>query len=283
MRRELARELRNHANHMYTVDQEAATADEKETDIRLRATRSPQQATIELKIGEKPRSAADLRKALKDQLLKKYMAADDCRAGCLVVTVRSGKTWTHPKNRKRLDLSGLIAMLNEEANRLAAKLGGSIRLMAKGLDLRPRLQTERATTGKQGKPKPKKSAAKKQGASKKKAATKKAATRRPTPQKKSDSDPGVRNRDLKDPDEPFRAVYWCITRPSAYGSRCRPLRNGVRARELLSHSIDHGNFLWLEQGASTHLGRLNGLAQHVARYAGPAKLFWLNAISIQND
>lgn len=184
MRRELARELGNHANSMYTVDQEAATADEKETDIRLRATRSQQQATIELKIGEKPRSAAKLRKALKDQLLKKYMAADDCRAGCLVVTVRSGKTWTHPKNGKRLDLNGLIAMLNEEANRLAAKLGGSIRLMAKGLDLRPRLQTERATTGKQGKPKPKKSAVKKQGASKKKAATKKTTTKWPTPQKK---------------------------------------------------------------------------------------------------
>ena len=163
MRRELARELRNHANHMYTVDQEAATADEKETDIRLRATRSPQQATIELKIGEKPRSAADLRKALKEQLLKKYMAADECRAGCLVVTVRSGKTWTHPKNRKRLDLNGLIAMLNEEGNRLAAKLGGSIRLMAKGLDLRPRLQTERATTGKQGRHKAEEICCKKTG------------------------------------------------------------------------------------------------------------------------
>lgn len=63
MRRELARELQNRANSMYTADQEAATADEKETDIRLRATRSPQQATIELKIGEKPRSAAVLRGA----------------------------------------------------------------------------------------------------------------------------------------------------------------------------------------------------------------------------
>jgi hypothetical protein len=43
MRRALARELRTSRNHMYTVDQEAATADEKETDIRLRATRSNQQ------------------------------------------------------------------------------------------------------------------------------------------------------------------------------------------------------------------------------------------------
>lgn len=181
MRRELARELRNHANHMYTVDQEAATADEKETDIRLRATRSQQQATIELKIGEKRRSAADLRKALKDQLLKKYMAADDCRAGCLVVTVRSDKTWTHPETRKRLDLSGLIAMLDEEARRLTTELGGSIRLMAKGLDLRPRLQTERATVGKPKKRNPKKSISKARGARKKKAVTKR---RKPQKQKR---------------------------------------------------------------------------------------------------
>lgn len=178
MRRELARELRNHANNMYTVDQEAATADEKETDIRLRATRSQQQATIELKIGEKPRSAADLRKALRDQLLKKYMAADDCRAGCLVVTIRSDKTWTHPENRTRLELNGLIAMLNEEASRLTAELGGSIRLMAKGLDLRPRLQTERATTRNPKKRKSKKPAAKNRGATQKKAATEQPTSRK---------------------------------------------------------------------------------------------------------
>jgi hypothetical protein len=144
MRRELARELRNSANRMYTVDQEGATADEKETDIRLRATRSSQQATIELKIGEKPRSAAMLRKALRNQLLEKYMAADDCRAGCLVVTISTSKSWTHPDTSKRLDLDGLIAMLNDEAGRLTSNLGGAIRLLAKSLDLRPRLMPERA-------------------------------------------------------------------------------------------------------------------------------------------
>jgi hypothetical protein len=172
IRRELARELRNRANSMYTVDQEAATADEKETDIRLRATRSPQQATIELKIGEKPRSAADLRKALKDQLLTKYMAAEDCRAGCLVVTVCSNKSWTHPDNGARLDLDGLIAMLNEDAGGLTAELGGSIRLMAKGLDFRPRLKTERAASVERKKSKSRKSAPRAKKAIKKKVVTK---------------------------------------------------------------------------------------------------------------
>jgi hypothetical protein len=148
MRRGIARELIYHANHVYTVDQEAATADEKETDIRMRATASPQQATIELKIGDKSRTGADLCATIKDQLLEKYMAAKDFRSGCLTVTIAADKTWTHPDTGKLLDFGGLIAMLNDEANRLSAELGGSARLMAKGLDLRPRLKTERAARAK---------------------------------------------------------------------------------------------------------------------------------------
>jgi hypothetical protein len=38
-------------------------------------------------------------------------------------------------------------MLNEEADRLAADLGGSVRLIAKGLDLRPRLPPENVANG----------------------------------------------------------------------------------------------------------------------------------------
>jgi hypothetical protein len=98
----------------------------------------------------------------------------------LVVTIRKDKTWRHPDNGTRLDLNGLIAMLNEKANRLTAELGGSIRLMAKGLDLRPRLQTERARVGKPKRRKPRKPAAKTQGGRKKKAATK---PRKPKKQK----------------------------------------------------------------------------------------------------
>jgi hypothetical protein len=143
MRRELTRELRNLANYVYTVDQEAVTADEKETDIRLRATASGQQGTIELKIGEKPRSAAELRAALKDQLLTKYMAADECRAGCLVVSIASNKHWKHPDTNERLDFEELMAFLNKEAEGLSQDLGGTAKLMARGLDLRPRLATEK--------------------------------------------------------------------------------------------------------------------------------------------
>ena len=139
LRRELARELDNRKNHAYRVDQEAVTADEKETDIRLRATSSNQQGVIELKLGEKPNwTAAKLRETLKEQLLKKYMAAEGCRAGILVVSIASKGGWKHPDTNANLDFEGLIVMLNEEAARLMSQHGGNIKLLAKGLDLRLR-------------------------------------------------------------------------------------------------------------------------------------------------
>lgn len=142
MRRELARALRDAGNQSYTIDQEAVTADEKETDIRFRSTGSKQQGTVELKLGDR-RSGTDLFNTIRDQLLTKYMAADECRAGCLLVTVASDREWDHPKTGKRIKFETLMFVLNEEAERLSKELGGTAKLMAKGLDLRPRLRTEK--------------------------------------------------------------------------------------------------------------------------------------------
>ena len=142
MRRELARALRDAGNQSYTIDQESVTADEKETDIRFRSTSSKQQGTIELKLGD-GRSGTDLFNTIRDQLLTKYMPADECRAGCLLVTVASDREWDHPKTGKRIGFEALMAVLNEEAERLSKELGGTAKLMAKGLDLRPRLRTEK--------------------------------------------------------------------------------------------------------------------------------------------
>lgn len=143
LRRAIAHELRQASNQAYTVDQEAVTADEKETDIRLRSTVGTQEATVELKIGEKPRSARDLRDALRDQLVKKYMAAESCRSGCLLVTIASDRTWHHPDTAQQITFEELIALLSGEAEKIVLEMGGAIRLMAKGLDLRPRLLPER--------------------------------------------------------------------------------------------------------------------------------------------
>lgn len=142
IRREIARELRNRSSGVYTVDQEAATADEKETDIRFRAALTGQQAVIELKIGEKSRSARDLRDTLRNQLLAKYMAPHDCRAGCLLITLGKHRSWEHPDTGAALDLPALIDFLNEEAAAIIDEMGGTVRIMAKSLDLRPRLPTE---------------------------------------------------------------------------------------------------------------------------------------------
>lgn len=144
MRQQIAREFRLGARGAYKVDQEAVTADEKETDIRLRSTGSDQEAVIELKIGEKPRSASDLRTTLMDQVVVKYMAAENCRAGCLLITVNSHRTWQHPETGALLDLPALVDFLNGEAAKIERDFGGSLRLSVRGLDLRKRLPTERA-------------------------------------------------------------------------------------------------------------------------------------------
>lgn len=144
MRREIARRLRETANELYTVDQEAVTADEKETDVRMRST-SGQQATIELKVGENGWSGAVLKRTLRDQLLTKYMAADSCKTGCLMVTVASSRQWEHPDTGARMDLGELRAMLEEEADQIMEEVGHEVRILVKILDLRPRINTESAT------------------------------------------------------------------------------------------------------------------------------------------
>lgn len=143
LRREIARVLRDRPGRAYTVDQEGVTADEKETDIRLRSTTSDQQAVIELKMGDKRRSAADLRAALETQLLGKYMAADRCRAGCLLISLSRNRHWNHPASGEGMDFGALIDWLNAEAQNLVDQLGGTVRITVRGLDLRPRLATER--------------------------------------------------------------------------------------------------------------------------------------------
>ena len=87
------------ANCTYTVDQEGVAVDEKETDIRLRATTSDHQAVIDLKLGD-GRTGRDLRGTIKRLLVNKYMAPDACRSGCLLVTISKNRTWKHSETKK---------------------------------------------------------------------------------------------------------------------------------------------------------------------------------------
>lgn len=142
MRRGIARELKYAANNLYTVDQEAVTADEKETDIRLRSTVSNHEAIIELKLAD-GRSARDLRDTIYDQLVKKYMAAEASRSGCLLITLAKDRQWDHPDNGQRIGLIELEALLRAEAKRVEEAMGCSVVLVVHILDLRPRLSKEK--------------------------------------------------------------------------------------------------------------------------------------------
>lgn len=142
MRRAIAHELNHFANGLYKVDQEAVTGDEKETDIRLRSTASDHEAVIELKLADN-RTATDLRDTLKEQLLKKYMAAENSRSGCLLVTLAKARQWDHPDSGLRIGYSALIDLLRDEASRIEQEMGGIVRLHVHAFDLRPRLPTEK--------------------------------------------------------------------------------------------------------------------------------------------
>ena len=141
----MPRELQHAANDLYTVDQEAVTADEKETDIRLRSVVSDHEAVIEMKRAD-GRSARDLRKAISEQLVAKYMAPENTRSGCLLVTLAKDRQWEHPDSRAPIGPLELKSLLHGETRRVEEAMGGAVRLNVHLLDLRPRLPVEK--TGK---------------------------------------------------------------------------------------------------------------------------------------
>lgn len=142
LRPAIARELENAARGAYTVDQESVTVDGKEIDISLRAL-SGYKATIELKVGEKARSAKDLRDTIQLQLIDKYMAHTLARTGCLLVTVADIKRrWRHPDTKVLLNKDQLQEYLDAAAYEAQLRLGGESRVIARVLDLTPRLLTE---------------------------------------------------------------------------------------------------------------------------------------------
>jgi len=142
LRRAIARELEIAANSLYTVDQEAVTADEKETDIRLRSVVGGYEAVIELKLGNE-RTAKYLRDTIKNQLVKKYLAAEKSRAGALLVAISKNRQWEHPDEGKKINIGELTELLRNEAERVQIALGSKVFIMIHLLDLRPRLSTEK--------------------------------------------------------------------------------------------------------------------------------------------
>ena len=141
MRREIARVLHERANAKYLIDQEAVTAEEKETDIRLISTTSDYEGVIELKIGDKKRSAQELRDAIEKQLVDKYLAPQNRRAGIFLFTLANDRGWQHPDDGHRIEVEELEQLLHSEAMRIQKKSKGTVLIDVHFLDLRPRLSS----------------------------------------------------------------------------------------------------------------------------------------------
>lgn len=132
MQRTLARRLRDAAGGVYTVTREEEVADGKRTDIRLLAAGSGLKAVLEIKIADKW-TLTELERALRDQLVGKYMRHSDCKAGCLLLTWRGEKkSWGRGE---RLTFGQLVERLREKAKAVEGNPPHDVRLGVFGLDL----------------------------------------------------------------------------------------------------------------------------------------------------
>lgn len=154
LRRDLARELGRLGREGYVSVQEAVTADEKETDIRLMSKAAPLEAAIELKVGENGYTMDDFRHALKVQLVEKYMAPEQRRVGALVISWAGKKAWNDPDTGEEIRFEEVIRRLDAEAQLLAPSLGHDAFLTVRGLYLGPRTFDPKASAKKRGKKNP---------------------------------------------------------------------------------------------------------------------------------
>jgi len=131
----LAKRLQEKANGAYCVDREAMVVNAKETDIRLLSVRTDQQAVIEVKLANNGYTLTDLYGALEDQLVGRYMKHENCRAGCLLITMNKKRTWRDPDTGTQIPFAEVISALRERAKVLVSELSDSLRINVVGIDL----------------------------------------------------------------------------------------------------------------------------------------------------
>ena len=135
MQRTLARRLRDRASGAYVVTREDEVADRNRTDIRLAAVAGDQKAVIEVKLADSW-SLAELERALREQLVGRYLRHQTCRAGCLLLTYmgkqQHGK---HPDSSGSLRFPEAVAYLAAVAKAIEQEQAHGVRLMVHGLDL----------------------------------------------------------------------------------------------------------------------------------------------------
>lgn len=130
-----AKRLQERANGAYRIDREAMVINAKETDIRLLSVQTEAQAVIELKLANNGYSLVDLRSALEAQLVGQYMQHENCRAGCLLITMNKARHWICPEAGTRLDFEAALSLLQREAREFEARMNHEARLAVIGIDL----------------------------------------------------------------------------------------------------------------------------------------------------
>jgi hypothetical protein len=130
-----AKRLQERENGAYRIDREALVVNDKETDIRLLSLRSNSQAVIEMKLANNGYTVIDLERALEKQLVGQYMQHENCRAGCLLLTMNKPRVWHCPDTGAKFDFSTLLQRLQTLAADLEVKLNHQVRLAVFGIDL----------------------------------------------------------------------------------------------------------------------------------------------------
>ena len=143
LRTAIALEFDRQSGSTYSVTQEDQTAEEKRTDIRLRSKHSDHEAVIELKRFER-NTPVELKTALSEQLVEKYLKPEKRRAGILLITltdelkegVGKDENSNTAKARHNLKLEKLIDQIEMKISDIKEKFKGELFLGVELLDLR---------------------------------------------------------------------------------------------------------------------------------------------------
>ncbi len=136
MQRAVALKFEQNAKGLYSVAREEEVADANKTDIRLQSKSCDQKVAVEIKLAEKDRSVKDLEDALHHQLIGKYLRHENCRGGCLLLTLADPKrTWRHPQTNVVMSFEQVIEHLKERAKQAELASNLVYRLAVVGIAL----------------------------------------------------------------------------------------------------------------------------------------------------
>lgn len=135
LRRFISFWLQQNSRGAYTITQEAVVVSEKRTDIRLHPSGMDTYASIELKLDDDRNkwSGTDLKVALVDQLVGRYLKHERCYVGCLLIGMRKTRQWENPETKEKMDLNETVNWLQGIANKIMDKRP-ELYISIKGID-----------------------------------------------------------------------------------------------------------------------------------------------------